>query len=76
MKEFEYLGVLLMTEGRVDQEIERGICSDGDTLLVCFGKKKKEPRVKAELSFCSCPHPWPQSLGSDRKNEIKAEDAS
>ena len=48
MEEFKYLGVLFMSERRMEQEINRrcSVCSNANSLLVCSGEEIVQPKKK------------------------------
>ena len=76
VKEFKYLGILFMSEGKREQEMDRqigAVCSHADFASVHRGEEGAEPKgepLALPFDICSFPHLRLQALGRDRKNEI------
>ncbi len=75
VEEFKYLGVLFMSEGRMEREIDRrsGAASAVMRLMVCRGEEGAELQGKAldlPVNLRSYSHLWLWAVGHDRKDKI------
>lgn len=56
-----------------------GLRSEGDTVLLCCGEERaycKSEDLDLPINLRHQPHLWSQAYGSDRKNEIAADEVS
>lgn len=67
MKEFTYLGVLFMSEDKMEIELDRRISAASVIMWVLYRTVgvKKELNQKAKLGLHPNTHLWSQALGND-----------